>query len=449
MKQSLSNIGQWIRSCIHGLLAPVRSCGDKKCPAINLDNAATTPPFKQVICEIEKQMKWYGSIGRGKGQKSEHSTRIYMEGRELVKKFVGAQRDDYTAFYVNTTTEGINKLASALVTKDDIVVSTRMEHHANDLPWRMRCRTLYAEVLPDGRLNVDDLERLLKTYPVKIVTVTAASNVTGYINDVHKIARIAHQYGALIVVDGAQIVAHRAFNMIDGSDPLGNIDFFAFSAHKMYSPFGGGAVVGRKDILDQHVPHFYGGGMVETVNDESVCFLEAPDVYEAGSPNYPGVVGMLEAIRILDRIGFNYITQHEQNLMRKTIAGLRSIPGITLYGDNDRIADRVGIVIFNIDGYTPEETSELLATYSGIASRHAAFCAHPYIRRLLHEPEDGCQHPVGMVRISFGVYTSEAEIDCLIKTVRKIATGKNLKQAPTDRLASNALSTKGVPYDRG
>ena len=417
-----------------GVDTPVVLDNKRLAPAINLDNAATTPPFKMTVEEILRQLRCYGSIGRGKGQKSEHSTEVYTNGRNIVKDFTGANSDLYTVFYVNNTTDGINKLASALIeSPEDIVLTTRMEHHANDLPWRERAGVVYAEVDEKGRLIIDDIERILKLYNggIKYVSVTAASNVTGYVNDVHRIARLAHRYGARIIVDGAQIVAHRAFSML-GQTPEENIDFFIFSAHKMYSPFGGGAVVGLTDVLDKHVPQFYGGGMVEAVCDYSLRYLPAPDSYEAGSPNYPGVVGMLKAMEILKYfIGFDYIIEHEQRLLRRTLDGLKSLPGVILYGDSEYIADRVGIAVFNIYGTKPEELAVFLAGYRGIAVRHGAFCSHPYVRRLTwvpltqNEADAFCYPPEGMVRASFGVYNNEADVDCFLETIKELTRSNN------------------------
>jgi len=442
-----------IRDMIFGLSTLVKLENGQSVPAINLDNAATTPPFKKVVKEVEKQLLCYGSIGRGKGQKSEYSTDIYVAGRDIVKDFVGAN-DDYTVFYVNSTTDGINKLASALIqSPEDIVLTTRMEHHANDLPWRERAKVVYAEVDKDGRLIIDDIERLLEEHQgaIKYVSVTAASNVTGYVNNVHAIAKLAHQYGAKIIVDGAQIVAHREFNML-GKTPEENIDFFIFSAHKMYSPFGGGAVVGLTHILNEYIPEFYGGGMVKTVNDDSVIYLPAPDRYEAGSPNYPGVVGMLEAMKILKSIGFDYIKSHEQMLLRRTLEGLKKIPEIILYGDNENIIDRVGIIVFNIQGLDNEEVADFLANHHAIAVRHAAFCAHPYVRRLTNEivsdaKKNSCHPPAGMIRISFGIYNDEIDVDCFVKAVAELVKDCLLIQKTKTKMRN--LLLEGKPYDRG
>ena len=281
-----------IRRMIYGLDTFVQHGNGRMAPMINLDNAATTPPFNAAAEEVLKQLRFYGSIGRGTGQKPRHTTIVYTEGRDAVLDFVGANSGKYTVFYADNTTDGINKLTSALtspidrhgcpIDEDVLVVSTRMEHHANDLPWRNRAHTVFAEVDEAGRLILGDFERILKQdrymYMTKYVAVTAASNVTGYVNDVHTIARIAHKYNAKIIVDGAQIAAHRKFSMQGRSGKDEDIDFFVFSAHKMYSPYGGGAVIGLKDILSQRMPQNYGGGMVAAVNDDTVIYAEEPDL---------------------------------------------------------------------------------------------------------------------------------------------------------------------------
>ena len=198
-----------IRNYVVGVNEPVELSDGTTRPLINFDNAATTPVLKPVQQAVDKEFEMYGSIGRGFSQKSNHSTELYNSVRDKVLNFVGAD-DNYTCFYVNNTTDGLNKLASALVeSEDDIVLSTRIEHHANDLSWRERCKTIYAEVDENGRVIYDDIEKMLKENDVKYVAITAASNVTGYVTDVHRVAKLAHQYGAKIIVDGAQIVAHR------------------------------------------------------------------------------------------------------------------------------------------------------------------------------------------------------------------------------------------------
>ena len=408
-----------IRDYVVGVDTPVELGDGSARPLINFDNAATTPALKPVMDEVDSKLEMYGSIGRGFSQKSNYSTDLYNDTRDKVLEFVGADPERYTCFYVNNTTDGLNKLASALVeSEDDLVLATRIEHHANDLPWRERCKVVYAEVDSDGRVDYDSLEKMLDENAVKYVAVTAASNVTGYVTDVHLVARMAHQHGAMIIVDGAQIGAHRAFSMI-GSTPEENIDFFVFSAHKMYSPFGGGAVVGLTDVLNEHMPEFYGGGTVRVVSDSWQYYKDAPEVYEAGSPNYPGVVGLGKAIDILREIGFDAIEEHEKILNQKLVDGLKKYENVIIYGDPDDLSDRVGVISFNFSDVNSMHLARKMSEVGGVATRRGAFCAHPYVWRLMGIPEaqqrgfvecDDSGTP-GMVRVSFGIYNTEEEVD--------------------------------------
>jgi len=387
--------------------------------AICFDNAATTPVLAPVLDEVCSEMRMYGSIGRGFAQKSDHSTDVYTKTRDKVLAFVGADPEVHTCFYVSNATDGMNKLASALVkSKDDVVLSTRIEHHSNDLPWRERCKVVYAEVDDQGRIDYDDMERLLKENKVSYVTVTAASNVTGYVTDVHRVAQLAHANGAKVIVDGAQIVAHRAFSM-KGDGTNNDVDFFVFSAHKMYAPFGGGAVIGPASILDKCQPTFYGGGTVNIVADDWVEYKQAPAVYEAGSPNYPGVVALGKAIDVLQEVGFDDIQAHEQTLIRKLIDGLLEVDHVVVYGDTNDVSDRVGVVSFNIDDLNSHVLAKRLGASGAFATRRGAFCAHPYVWRLMKIPFDELRgfaecsdvNTPGMIRVSFGIYNTEEEVD--------------------------------------
>jgi len=411
-----------IRNEIVGIDEPVELEDGTSQPLINFDNAATTPALKPVMNEVDQQLKMYGSIGRGFSRKSDYSTDLYNAARETVLDFVGADPTTYTCVYVNNTTDGLNKLASALISdQNDLVLSTRMEHHSNDLSWRERCHVIYAEVDEKGRVDYDAIESMLKENKVKYVAVTAASNVTGYVTDVHRIAKLAHENGARIVVDGAQIVAHRKFSML-GKTPEENIDYFVFSAHKMYSPYGGGAIVGLSEELNQHMPEFYGGGTVKIVSDSWQTYKDAPASYEAGSPNYPGVIGMKKAIEVLQQVGFDHIEAHEKNLNQRLISGILKMDNAIVYGDTENTDDRVGVVSFNFS----DVNSFLLATTlsaKGIATRRGAFCAHPYVWRLMGIGEETQESLVdcldsntpGMIRVSFGVYNTEEEVDSFLK----------------------------------
>ena len=411
--------------------------GGKKA-VTNFDNAATTPALQPVMDAVDEELKKYGSIGRGFSPKSNHSSEVYYGTRDKVIDFVGADPAKYTVFYVNNTTDGLNKLASALIEdKSDTVLATRIEHHSNDLPWRENATVIYAEVDDQGRVIYDEIEKQLKNNKVKYVAVTAASNVTGYVTDVHRVAKLAHQYGAKIIVDGAQIVAHRKFSMcVD--DPAENIDFFVFSAHKMYSPYGGGAVVGLTEVMEKHMPKFYGGGTIQIVGDDWVDYAEPPKSYEAGSPNYPGVVGMGKAIEILEGIGFDKIEEHEKVLNQKLVDGLLKMDNVIVYGDTKDLSDRVGVVTFNFNDINSQLVAEALSNHYAVATRRGAFCANPYVWRLygltdeeVHNFEEcSDMNTPGMIRVSFGIYNTEEEVDYLLEVLPKaVKEAKNTDAA--------------------
>ena len=407
------------RNIVYGSEQPVLLRDGSKKPLICFDNAATTPALVPVMEEISRELAMYGSIGRGFSLKSNHSTEIYERTRTRILEFTGADQEEYTCVYVNSTTDGLNKLASALITdSSDTVLVTRMEHHSNDLPWRERCRVIYADTDGNGRIDYDAIEAQLKENEVKYLCITAASNVTGYVTDIHRAAALAHRCGAKIIVDGAQIAAHRQVSMT-GATPEENLDFLVFSAHKMYSPFGGGAVVGLKEVLDDHLPGYYGGGTVRIVADDWVKYKGAPAVYEAGSPDYPGVVGLGKAIDILEEVGFEAIRNHDLALIERLIEGLSRFDNIVIYGDTDDLNDRVGVVSFNFTDINSYILAEDLANQGGIATRRGAFCAHPYVWRLMDIPEDDIHgfikcddaNTPGMIRVSFGIYNTEEEVD--------------------------------------
>ena len=434
-----------IRDYVVGLNTPVELGDGTMSPMINFDNAATTPALAAVRDAINEELEMYGSIGRGFSQKSNHSTDVYNSVRDKVLEFFTADPELYTCFYTNSTTDGLNKLASALIeSEDDVVLTTRIEHHANDLSWRERCKVIYAEVDEKGRVIYDDIEKLLQENEVKIVSISAASNVTGYVDDVHRVAKMAHKYGAQIVVDGAQIVAHRKFDMMgDLNDPDDDIDFFAFSAHKMYSPYGGGAVVGLTETLNQHMPEFYGGGTITVVGDYWQTYKSAPAAYEAGSPNYPGVVGLGKAIDILSTIGMDKIEAHELVLNRKIIDGLKTLPNVIIYGDTEDISDKVGVISFNFSDINTYYISQKLSELGGIATRRGAFCAHPYVWRLMGISDEKAKsfanctdiNTAGMVRVSFGIYNIEEEVDRFLELMPSVMEAAKAAQSPLVEVA--------------
>ena len=417
-----------IRKLFIGLDNKIVINGKKQVIPINFDNAATTPVLKKVMRAVLKASENYGSIARGDGQKSQYSSDLYEECRRYVINYFNAPLNKYTAIFIGNTTEGINKLSNILIeNKNDIVITSRMEHHSNDLPWRGKCDLKYVEVDEKGRIIMEELEEMFSIYQdrIKYVTITGASNVTGYITDIRRVAKLAHKYGAKLIVDGAQLVPHRAIN-ICGKEDDDYIDFLIFSAHKVYAPFGSGAIIGLRDELEKYPPDTKGGGTVERVLDDEIIWLSTPEKNEAGSPNFFGAVALMQALKEMNKIGFELIESNEKKLLKILIEGMKNFERVILYGDNENIEDRLGIMVFNIDRLCYEMVGEYLASIRGIAVRQGGFCAHPYTRRLLGIKNDEIEEYIkkngmpGMVRVSLGAYNSEKEVNIFLETIEYI-----------------------------
>ena len=402
---------------------------------INFDNAATTPPIKSSIQYIEKLSNTYASIGRGTGQKAEITTDLYKESKNFLMNFFNIKdKEKYVVIYVNNTTEGINKLAKTLIKQpNEIILTSRMEHHSNDLPWRNRGQVEYIEVDKNGRLKIEQLEEKLKINygRVKYVSLTGASNVTGYINDIHFIAKLVHKYDAKLIIDGAQLVPHRKVNISRNTDDE-QIDFLVFSSHKIYSPFGVGVIIGLKEDFANSNPDYLGGGTVELVLDNEITYLPPPEKNEAGTQNFLGIMGLINSLRIINTIGYDYIEKQENILLTHTLNGFKSIPKIINYGDTENISDRLGIATFNLENMYHHDVANILAKKKGISVRHGWFCAHPYCRRLMDVSEEDAkeflENPekkmLGMVRVSFALYNSIDEVNMFLNVLEDISLGK-------------------------
>ena len=414
-----------LRKLFVGLDKKVNVEGKGRIIPINFDNAATTPPFKRVMKKILETSEYYGSIERGDGQKSLYCSDLYEESRNYLLKYFNAPEDIYTAIFVANTTDGLNMLSNILINrKDDIVITTRMEHHSNDLPWRGKCNLKYVEVREDGRININDIEELVDKYRerIKYITITGASNVTGYINDIKRIAKLIHKYGGKIIVDGAQLVPHKRVSMCQ-EDSSENIDFLVFSGHKIYAPFGSGAIIGLKESFNMNPPDSKGGGTVDLVLDDREIWLNTPEKNEAGTPNLFGAVAIMEAMKEVERIGFDTIEKNEKELLKYIIDGLKDLSRVRLYADNENINDRLGILVFTIDGMSYEEVGEKLSEVRGIGVRQGGFCSHPYTRRVLGIADNELQNYIskngvpGLVRVSLGIYNTKKEANIFLETI--------------------------------
>lgn len=403
---------------------------------INFDNGATTPPMKCALKAIKDSALLYGPIARGAGYKGDYCTQKYEEAREYILEFFNLKNNpNYTVIYTKTATESLNILANVLIkNKSDKVLTTRMEHHANDLPWRYNSSVEYVDVDKLGRINLDDIKNCLvkNKGSIKYISITGASNVTGYINDIHQIAKLAHKYNAKIIVDAAQLVAHKEINM-SGNSKEEQIDFLVFSSHKAYSPFGCGVIVGLSEDLYTINPFLKGGGCVDTVFDDSVIWNTVPSLLEAGSPNYLGIMAMVRTLKKLKFIGFDNIFNHEKIIKDYLINEMKNIPNVVLYGDVENTQDRLGVITFNLKNLPYYQVSKKLADISAISTRYAKFCAHPYVNRLLSisdetayleyikSNENNTENPYGMVRISLGLYNTLEEAKKFIEVLKKLS----------------------------
>ena len=443
-----------IRQRVVGLDVKVPLLDGSKRPYVNFDNAATTPALWDVIETLDIFMPWYSSIHRGKGFKSEISSEAYDDAREIVGHFFGADMASQVVIFVKNTTEAVNKAARRIpLTRDDVVLVSLMEHHSNDLPWRAQAHTIHIGVKADGSLDMDDVRAKFAQYGkrVKLLAITGASNVSGFINPIHELAELAHSYGTPILVDAAQLAPHRAIHMRPAGDP-GHIDFLVASAHKLYAPYGSGVLIGPRKLFAEGAPDYSGGGTVEIVTEDDVYWAAPPERDEAGSPNVIGAVAMAAACKTLSEIGMDRLAAHEAELTRYALTELGKIDGIEIYGDADpaNAHRRLGVIPFNLRGMSHYLVAAVLGAEYGIGVRNGCFCAHPYVIHLLNIPDSVAwswrkqvvsgvrSHLPGLVRISFGCYNSTAEVDWLVHALHNIAAGEIAGNYEQDR-ASGAF----------
>jgi cysteine desulfurase/selenocysteine lyase len=410
-------------------------------PYINFDNAASTPALRVVMKAVNDFMPWYASVHRGAGFKSRLATHAYETARAVVMLFVGADPAEHVCIFGKNTTEAINKLARRFhfAPGQNIVLLSTMEHHSNDLPYRAVAKVVHVDVRPNGELDEIDFDRKLRYYTgrVGLVAISGASNVTGYIPPLYRLAMKAHTAGAQFMVDCAQLAPHRQVEMGALDDP-GHFDYVGLSAHKMYAPFGTGALIGRRDTFETGEPDLRGGGEVELVTKDAVTWSAPPDRDEAGSPNVVGAVALAAAIQQLQAIGMDRIAEHEARLTAYALSHLRRVKGVELYGDTDpaRAGERLGVIPFNLSGVPHFLVSAILGYEFGIGVRNGCFCAHPYILSLLGITPDETERVrlnmlahdrrgnPGLVRASFGMYNTLEEVDAFVEALDKILRGE-------------------------
>ena len=422
-----------MRECIHGIDAMVPLLDGRTVRYVNLDNAASTPPMRSVVSAISELAPYYSSVHRGTGFKSRLCTDAYDRAHEIIARFVGADLEKNTVIFVKNATEAINKLSHRfLAPEGSFVVTTRMEHHSNDLPWRDHFNTLHVRIEPDGRLDEEHFDSIMRKYAgrIALVAVTGASNVTGFIQPVHRLAEKAHAAGARIMVDAAQLAPHRRIDM-KSDDAPDHIDYLALAGHKMYAPYGTGALVGPKEGFMEGAPDYCGGGTVHVVTPDEVYWAGMPDRDEAGSPNVMGAVAMAAAATTLMEHGMESIAEHERQLTEYALSKLGAMDDVTVYGETDpsRADEKVGVIPFNLQGTDHALLAAVAGFECGVGVRNGCFCAHPYVVELLHLDEseiaswreqflrgDKSGMP-GMVRMSFGCYSDREDVDRLLEAI--------------------------------
>ena len=401
---------------------------------INLDNAATTPPLRQVADKITAFLPWYSSVHRGTGVKSLLTTALYESARQTVLQFVDADPQYHDVIFVRNTTEAINVLAHLTSQSTSIhVITSEAEHHSNLLPWRQGQSVTIVPISNTGLLDLDALEQALRnTSGSVLVSLSGASNVTGHVLDLPAVSSLVHRYGAELALDAAQLAPHRPIHMATGGNIL--IDYLAFSGHKLYAPYGTGVLIAPKTRLAQAQPLLVGGGSADLVTPREIFLTAGAARHEAGSPNVLGVVALQAALNTLTTIGWPRIVAHEKHLLKTMINGLHRVAGVEVFGSPE--IDRVGVVPFRLAALESDRVAAMLAGDWNIAVRYGCFCAHPLVLRLLamsdaeakalalHDSSPHRKALAGLVRASFGVYNTLDDVDQFLHAITAISEGK-------------------------
>ncbi|SEM55406.1 cysteine desulfurase /L-selenocysteine selenide-lyase (L-alanine-forming) [Ligilactobacillus sp. WC1T17] len=376
-----------------------------------LDSAATAQKPKQVLDALRHYYAYdNANVHRGVHTLAQRATDQFEAVRVKVQKLINA-KSEREIVYTKGTTEGLNWVAASFATPrlkagDEVVVSY-LEHHSNLVPWQVACqktgaKLVYLKLNADGTLDLDDVAQKINA-KTKIVSLAQASNVLGVVNPIKEIAQLAHQYGAYMVVDGAQSVPHMQVDVQDL-----DIDFLAFSGHKMMGPTGIGILWGRFDLLEQMAPLEYGGEMIDFVDLERSTYKEVPWKFEGGTQNIAGVIGLGSAIDYLNQIGYPAIQKQEQALVAYTLPKLLAIDGLEVYGPHDSNR-HTGVISFNLDHLHPHDLATAL-DMEGVAVRAGHHCAQPLMKYL---------NVAATARASFYLYNTKADADQLIEAIVK------------------------------
>ena len=379
-------------------------------PLVYLDNAATSQKPISVIETWEKYYKTLNAnVHRGIHTLSQQATEEMEISRKKIQKFINAEKD-YEVIFTKGTTEGINLIAysiSHLISENDEIIISYLEHHSNIVPWQMLCERTGAKlkVIPmdeNGVLQMDTLENMLSE-KTRIVSVNQVSNALGIINPIDEIiAKTRQQSDALVVIDGAQSVSHFQIDV-----QKMDCDFFVFSGHKMYAPMGTGILYGKESALNKLMPFHGGGEMIATCSFDKTTYADLPFRFEAGTPNVSGNIALGAAVDFIQSIGHEQIIAHEKTLLKYAQEQLLQIDGLKIYGRN---AEKAGAVSFNLEGIGIASDVGMILDKQGVAVRTGHHCAQPIMNYF---------NISGTVRASFAVYNTLEEVDILVNAVEK------------------------------
>lgn len=417
---------------------------------VNLDNAATTPPLLEVENRIKKYLVTYGSVHRGAGTKSKISTDVYEKSRDVIRSFVNSKTDDYILFSGNTT-GGINTAAYFFSFLSGKIMVSTVEHSSSWLPWIKaegvkllgkkqniidemegineqiqklgHSQVIQYDVNENFEFDLSNIERELKENKIKVVVLTASSNITGYCPDIKSVGELAHKYGACFLVDACQFLQHHKIDMQE----MG-IDFLVASGHKFYAPYGGGFLIGPKKFLDEFLPYQIGGGNLPYITEQGE-FLRYKNqmAHDPGTPNAVGSVAMMYAIEVIEKLGLKNIENYERKLSNKLFDYLNKNPKIDLYVKREHLST---VLPFNIKGKNPIEVAEKLNSDYGIGVRAGSFCVYQVVRKLLKitNEEDiiesvkcgNLSKVPALVRASISLCNNEKDIDRIIVALEEL-----------------------------
>lgn len=375
------------------------------------DSASTTLKPKIVADEVDRYYRMEtANVHRGLYWLSENATNKFEETRRKLKKLINAP-DEKEVIITKGTTDAINLVASSYVKKflkkGDVILLSQMEHHSNIVPWQLAAQEIGAtiKIIPinlEGEILVDEYKNLLNEGNVKLVAVTYISNVLGTINPIKEMTALAHQSGAVILVDGAQAIAHTKVDVQDL-----NCDFFAFSGHKMFGPTGVGVLYGKEELLNKMPPYQGGGNMIDLVTFEKTTFNDLPHKFEAGTPAVSSVIGLGKAIDYIDSIGLDKIHEIEEELLQYATQKLKSIPGLKIFGE---AKNKTSVISFGLEGIHPHDIASLIDK-EGIAIRTGHHCTQPLMK--FYNVPATC-------RASISIYNNKQDIDQLYEAIIKV-----------------------------